>query len=80
MNLLLIRGRYPPIAVRPEDRLAYISALQEAQGGRGAEAFDRLLYQRLNTTLDEYLSALRQALPASDSPPRTTPEGNQQAN
>jgi Fic family protein len=80
MNLLLIRGGYPPIAVRPEDRVAYISALQEAQAGRGAEAFDRLLYRRLDTTLDEYLSALRQALPASDSPPRTTPEGNQQAN
>jgi hypothetical protein len=32
MNLVLIRAGYPPIAVRPEDRLAYIRALQ-AQAG-----------------------------------------------
>jgi hypothetical protein len=31
MNLVLIRGGYPPVAVRPADRLAYLSALQEAQ-------------------------------------------------
>jgi Fic family protein len=28
MNLILIRGGYPPIAVRPEDRLEYIRSLQ----------------------------------------------------
>jgi hypothetical protein len=65
MNLLLIRGFYPPIAVRPEDRPAYIRALQEAQAGHGAESFDRLLYERLDTTLGEYLSALKQALPSA---------------
>jgi Fic family protein len=63
MNLLLIRGGYPPIAVRPEDRPAYIRALQEAQAGQGAESFDRLLYERLDATLGEYLSALKEALP-----------------
>ncbi len=45
MNLVLLRGGYPPIAVRPEDRPAYIGALQDAQTGRGSERFDRLLYQ-----------------------------------
>jgi Fic family protein len=59
MNLLLIRGGYPPVAVRPEDRLDYIRALQQAQAGGGPEAFDLLLFQRLDATLDEYLSALR---------------------
>jgi hypothetical protein len=29
--LILIRGGYPPVAVRPEDRPAYVGALQEAQ-------------------------------------------------
>ena len=58
MNLILIRGGYPPVAVRPEDRLAYINALQQAQAGRGTESFDMLLYQRLDGTLGEYLSAL----------------------
>ncbi len=37
MNLVLIRGGYPPVAVRPEDRPDYIRALQEAQGGKGSE-------------------------------------------
>src|SRR5580698_313201 len=35
MNLILVRGGYPPVAVRPEDRLEYIRALQEAQAGQG---------------------------------------------
>jgi Fic family protein len=61
MNLVLIRGGYPPVAVRPEDRAAYIRALQQAQAGRGNESFDNLLLQRLNATLDEYLSTLRSA-------------------
>ena len=29
MNFVLIRGGYPPVAVRPQDRLAYLHALQE---------------------------------------------------
>lgn len=58
MNLILIRGGFPPIAVRPEDRPAYIRALQQAQAGAGTESFDTLLYQRLDATLREYLNAL----------------------
>lgn len=69
MNLILIRGGYPPVAVRPEDREAYLSALQQEQARRGTEAFNRLLYERLDTTLGESLSALRQALPAPPTPP-----------
>ncbi|HEY1496328.1 MAG TPA: Fic family protein [Candidatus Solibacter sp.] len=59
MNLVLIRGGYPPVAVRPEDRLDYIRSLQRAQAGQGAESFISLLYQRLDATFDEYLSALQ---------------------
>ena len=61
MNLVLIRGGYPPVPVRPEDRPAYIRALQRAQAGQGSESFDNLLYQRLDATLGEYLSALQEA-------------------
>lgn len=70
MNLILIRGGYPPIAVRPEDRLSYIRALQQSQAGQGTESFNRLLYERLDATLGEYLSALSEALPK----PRTAPD------
>ncbi len=64
MNLVLIRGFYPPIAVRPEDRPIYIATLQQAQAGQGADAFDRFLYERLDATLQEYLRAARETLPA----------------
>ena len=30
MNLVLIRGGYPPVAVRPEDRKPYLDALERA--------------------------------------------------
>ncbi len=70
MNLILIRGGYPPVAVRPEDRPAYIDALQQARAGRGAAAFERLLYERLDKTLGEYVSAARDALPTPKTPLR----------
>jgi Fic family protein len=63
MNLVLIRGGYPPIAVRPEDRLDYIRSLQQAQAGQGTQSFDGLLYTRLDATLREYLNSLQEALP-----------------
>ncbi len=53
MDLILIRGGYPPVAVRPEDRAAYLSALQQEQAGRGADALNRLLYERLDATLGD---------------------------
>ncbi len=62
MNLMLIRGGYPPIAIRPEDRLEYIRSLQQEQAGHGAKSFNALLYRRLDETLGEYLSALQEAL------------------
>jgi Fic family protein len=58
MNLILIRGGYPPVAIRPEDRLSYTQALQEAQAGQGTKNFDTFLYERLDATLQEYLNVL----------------------
>ena len=68
MNLILIRSGYPPVAARPGDRPAYVEALQEAQAGRGSARFDRLLYERLDATLAEYLSAANEVLPAQAGP------------
>jgi Fic family protein len=58
LNLILIRGGDPPVSVRPEDRPAYIRALQLAQAGGGTDRLDELLYERLDATLGEYVSAL----------------------
>ena len=68
MNLILIRGGYPPVAVRPQDRPAYLQALEAAQAGRGDMDFNRLLYERLDATLGDYLKALQEALPAAAAP------------
>jgi Fic family protein len=61
MNLILIRAGYPPVAVRPEDRLDYVRSLQQTQAGQGSESFDALLYKRLDATLGEHLTALQEA-------------------
>jgi Fic family protein len=66
MNLVLLRGGYPPVAVRPEDRLEYIRSLQQEQAGQGAGGFHALLYRRLDATLQEYLIVLEEA----QAPPR----------
>lgn len=65
MNLVLIRGGYPPVAVRPEDRLDYVRALQAARSGQGDDAFNALLFARLDATLDAYLQAAREAVAAA---------------
>lgn len=73
MNLILIRGGYPPVAVRPEDQLEYIRSLQHAGHGN----FNAFLYRRLDATLGEYLSALREAMPPeanSRRPPAVEPK------
>ena len=61
MILILIRGSYPPVAVRPEDRRAYTIGLQQGQSGHGSDAFDLLLYGRLDATLQEHLGAALQS-------------------
>ena len=76
MNLILIRGGYPPVAVRLEDRAAYLPALQAAQAGKGLDRFDRLLYERLDATLTEYLAAARQARAAAAGPDRIASSEN----
>ncbi len=59
MNLLLLRSGHPPVAIRLRDRIAYLAALQSGD----TAIFDRLLYTRLDATLDEYLVAAGQAIP-----------------
>ena len=63
MNLLLIRGGYPPIAVRPEDRKAYLNALERGSLAEDLAPFQLLMHERLEATLVDYLSAVREALP-----------------
>jgi Fic family protein len=67
MNLILIRGGYPPMAVRPEDRAQYLASLEHSQLSEDRGSFRGFMAQRLDTTLTEYLDLLRQTV--VESPP-----------
>ena len=55
MNLLLLRGGYPPVTVRPEDRRSYLAALERVYH-EDDKPFQILMHERLAATLDEYLA------------------------
>jgi len=55
--------RIPPIAVRPEDRKAYLDALERGSLAEDLAPFQLLMHQRLEATLADYLSAVREAIP-----------------
>ena len=62
MNLVLLRGGYPPVAVRPEDRKLYLEALEQGSLSDDLQPFLNFMYERLDATLGEYMSALDGAL------------------
>jgi Fic family protein len=63
MNLMLIRGGHPPVAVRPEDRKTYLDALERGSLAGDLRPFQSFMHERLDATMGEYLSALKEGLP-----------------
>jgi Fic family protein len=61
MNLMLIRGGFPPVAVRPEDRKTYLDSLEHGSLADELAPFQFLLHQRLDSTLEDYLDVVREA-------------------
>jgi Fic family protein len=74
MNLLLVRDGYPPLAVRPEDRKTYLDALERGSLAEDLRPFQTFMHERLDSTLGEYLSALREALPQPDPARKSGPQ------
>jgi Fic family protein len=62
MNLLLLRGGYPPVAVRPEDRAAYLAALEAASVSDDLAPFRLLMRARLADTLAAYVAVLKESV------------------
>jgi Fic family protein len=62
MNLMLLRGGYPPVAVRPEDRARYLDALERGSLAEDLGPFQIFMHERLLATLKDYLGALREGL------------------
>jgi Fic family protein len=61
MNLVLIRGGYPPVAVRPKDRKTYLDALERGSLAEDLRPFQTFMHELLDATSAEYLSALQEA-------------------
>jgi len=61
MNLLLLRGGYPPMSVRPEDRKIYLDSLERASLAEDLTPYQTFMHGRLDATLSEYLEALGEA-------------------
>lgn len=51
MNLLLLREGYPPVAVRPADRKAYLDTLEHASVREDLKPFQTFMQWRLDATL-----------------------------
>ncbi|MES1158288.1 MAG: Fic family protein [Terricaulis silvestris] len=64
MNLILLRAGYPPVAVRPEDRLVYLDAIEAAQLSGDALGYSGFMLQRLSDTLTDYIGVLALAAPS----------------
>lgn len=60
MNLLLFRAGYPPVVIAPEERVAYLDALQSRQTGGDGSAWRELMLGRLEAGLDLHLDHLGQ--------------------
>ncbi len=69
MNLLLIREGYPPAIIRKQDRLAYINSLEKAQLGGSKEAYEKIIFNAVNRSLDIYLKIIKGKDNANDITP-----------
>ena len=67
MNLLLLRGGYPPVVIGPEQREPYIEGLETAQLGGGKEDHERFMAERLDASLTDYLEHLGKELEGRDA-------------
>ncbi|MEZ5836606.1 MAG: Fic family protein [Geminicoccaceae bacterium] len=71
MNLVLLRGGYPPVSIGPPERKAYIDALEHRHLTEDAEPYEELMAMRLNVSLSDYLDAIEKELEARRSGPST---------
>lgn len=62
MNLLLLRGGYPPVVIGPEHRKPYLDGLEASQLGGGMEAHEAFMASRLLASLTDYLEHLGKEL------------------
>ncbi len=68
MNLILLKGGYPPVVIRPEDRTAYHDSLEAVQMRGDRPAWRCFMNVRLEAALDHHLEILRRGLDTQQKP------------
>jgi Fic family protein len=58
LNLLLMKQGYPPLVIRPEDRLEYIESIEKSQLHGDTSDYESFMLSRLDASLDDYLRFL----------------------
>lgn len=61
MNLLLLQQGYPLAIIKKEDRKAYIDSLELASSTNDLTAFNGIIFQAVESSLDSYLEAIDQS-------------------
>ena len=70
MNMLLIRGGYPPVAVRPADRKPYLDSLERASLADDLLPYQTFMHERLDFDLGGVSERLaRGCFPTDATPP-----------
>ncbi len=67
MNLMLLKGGYPPVVIRPEDRPAYLDAL-DATRVNDRPIYHRFMNGRLEAALDHHLEILQRGVDTRPQP------------
>jgi len=62
MNLLLVKGGYQPVPVRPEDRTEYLKALEHSDAQRNTDRFQLFMHRQLLGTMQSYTRIVREAV------------------
>jgi Fic family protein len=70
MNLLLVRVGFPPMIISPEERVQYLTSLEDRQLGRGDRAYKAFMEGQLLKSLKLYVEHLRQERPELERGPR----------
>ena len=67
MNLMLLRGGYPPVVIGPEDRADYLDALETAQLGNDMVPYRQFMSERLLTSLRHHIEHAQRAIRADST-------------
>lgn len=68
MNLMLLKGGYPPAIIAPEHRPDYLDALEHRQMTGDGKGFEVFMAARLLESLDQYLEAIKNEIEAAPRP------------